>query len=213
MYMSVSMMMFYTFGLNWIRLLRTGGMYIHILYERFFSWKSSCMTCIYAAQKEKEKKRKNFIKETSILVFNKFLSLWFILNKTWPLLWIDLMHWCHLHNNQSRRHVGGQVYHCAACTCCAERALAPSRCAGPGQPGGMACRGWPAGCMLGDGARDSASFDPQQAGAPFCFDGVTSYMYKGLLNLSSRITGMYKKYNVDDCDDDDYDDCTVVLSV
>ena len=24
-------------------------------------------------------------------------------------------------------------------------------------------------------ACDSASFDPQQAGAPFCFDGVTSY--------------------------------------
>ena len=43
-----------------------------------------------------------------------------------------------------------------------------SQCAGPGQPGGMACRGWPAGCMLGDGARDSASFDPQHAGAPFC---------------------------------------------
>ena len=58
---------------------------------------------------------------------------------------------------------------------CAERALTPSRCAGPGRPSGMACRGWPAGCMLGDGARDSASFDPQQAGAPFCFDGVTSY--------------------------------------
>ena len=26
----------------------------------------------------------------------------------------------------------------------------------------------PAGCMLGDGARGSASFDPQHAGAPFC---------------------------------------------
>ena len=24
-----------------------------------------------------------------------------------------------------------------------------SQCAGPGQPGGMACRGWPAGCMQG----------------------------------------------------------------
>ena len=32
----------------------------------------------------------------------------------------------------------------------------------------MACRGWPAGCMLGDGACDSASFDPQHAGASFC---------------------------------------------
>ena len=27
---------------------------------------------------------------------------------------------------------------------------------------------WPAGCMLGDGARDSASFDPQHAWVPFC---------------------------------------------
>ena len=45
-----------------------------------------------------------------------------------------------------------------------------SQCAGagPGRPGGMACKGWPAGCMLGDGACDSASFDPQYAGAPFC---------------------------------------------
>ena len=43
-----------------------------------------------------------------------------------------------------------------------------SQCAGPGRPGGMACRGWPAGFMLGDGARGSASFDPQHAGAPFC---------------------------------------------
>ena len=33
---------------------------------------------------------------------------------------------------------------------------------------GMARRGWPAGCMLGDGARGSASFDPQHAGGPFC---------------------------------------------
>ena len=59
----------------------------------------------------------------------------------------------------------------AARTCCAGRALRfqpLSQCAGPGRPGGMACRGWPAGCMLGDGARGSASFDPQHAGAPFC---------------------------------------------
>ena len=43
-----------------------------------------------------------------------------------------------------------------------------SQCAGPGQPGGMACRGWSSGCMLGDGARGSATFDPQRAWAPFC---------------------------------------------
>ena len=71
----------------------------------------------------------------------------------------------HLHNNDSM--LGVKTCH-AARTCCAGRVLALSRCAGPGQPGGMACRGWPAGCMLGDGARDSASFDPQHAGAPFC---------------------------------------------
>ena len=43
-----------------------------------------------------------------------------------------------------------------------------SQCAGPGQPGGMACSGWPSGCMLGDGARGSATFDPQRAWTPFC---------------------------------------------
>ena len=70
-----------------------------------------------------------------------------------------------LHNNDAM--LGVKTCR-AARTCCAGRALALSRCAGPGRPGGMACRGWPAGCMLGDGARDSASFDPQHAGAPFC---------------------------------------------
>ena len=53
-----------------------------------------------------------------------------------------------------------------------------SQCAGPGQPGGMTCRGWPAGCMLDDGARGSASFDPQHTGRP----SVTSYAY-GLFSL------------------------------
>ena len=56
-------------------------------------------------------------------------------------------------------------------TCCAGRARWCSQLsvsARPGRPGGMACRDWPAGCMLGDGARGSASFDPQRAGAPFC---------------------------------------------
>ena len=38
-----------------------------------------------------------------------------------------------------------------------------SQCAGPGQPGG-----WSSGCMLGDGARGTATFDPQRAWAPFC---------------------------------------------
>ena len=48
-------------------------------------------------------------------------------------------------------------------------------------PGGMACRGWPAGCMLGDGARDSASFDPQHAGRP----SVTSYAMSNVNNLKA----------------------------
>ena len=74
-----------------------------------------------------------------------------------------------LHNNDAM--LGVKTCR-AAHTCCAGRALALSASqsvrVGPGRPGGMACRGWPAGCMLGDGARDSASFDPQHAGAPFC---------------------------------------------
>ena len=37
-----------------------------------------------------------------------------------------------------------------------------------GQPGGMACRVCPPGCMLGDDARGSVSFDPQRSWAPFC---------------------------------------------
>ena len=43
--------------------------------------------------------------------------------------------------------------------------LALSRCAGRRY---CMYRGWPAGCMLGDGAHDSASFDPQHVRAPFC---------------------------------------------
>ena len=72
-----------------------------------------------------------------------------------------------LHNNDAM--LGVKTCR-AARTCCAGRALAlsVSARARAGWPGGMACRGWPAGCMLGDGAGDSASFDPQHAGAPFC---------------------------------------------
>ena len=74
-----------------------------------------------------------------------------------------------LHNIDAM--LGVKTYR-AARTCCAGRARwrsqPLSQCAGPGQPGSMACRGWPAGCMLGDGARGSASFDPQHVGAPFC---------------------------------------------
>ena len=48
-----------------------------------------------------------------------------------------------------------------------------------GQPGGVACRGCPPGCMLGNDARGSASFDPQRRWAPFC-DVICIY---GLLNF------------------------------
>ena len=71
----------------------------------------------------------------------------------------------HLHNNDAM--LGVKTCR-AARTCCAGRVLALSLCPGPGRPGDMACRGWPAGSMLGDGACDSAWFDPQHAGAPFC---------------------------------------------
>ena len=74
-----------------------------------------------------------------------------------------------LHNNDAM--LGVKTCR-AACTCCAGRALALSASQsvrGPGPAGRYGiCRRWPAGCMLGDGARDSASFDPQHAGAPFC---------------------------------------------
>ena len=75
-----------------------------------------------------------------------------------------------LHNNDAM--LGVKTCR-AARTCCAGRAhwqsAASQSVRGPGPaPGGMACRGWPSGCMLGDSARGSASFDPQRAGAPFC---------------------------------------------
>ena len=89
-----------------------------------------------------------------------------LFQESWPFICIDLMHGTsHLHNNDAM--LGVKIC-CAARTCYAGRVLALSRCAGPGWPSCMACRGWPAGCMLGDGAHDSASFDPQHAGAPFC---------------------------------------------
>ena len=73
-----------------------------------------------------------------------------------------------LHNNDGM--LGVKTCRAARTCCAGERWCSQplSQCAGPGRPGGMACRGWPAGFMLGDGARDSASFDPQRAGAPFC---------------------------------------------
>ena len=83
---------------------------------------------------------------------------------------IDLMHWRHV-SITTTPCWGSRLVALRARVVLAERILALSlcsQCAGPGQPGGMACRGWPSGCMLGDGARGSATFDPQRAWAPFC---------------------------------------------
>ena len=83
---------------------------------------------------------------------------WLLVNRPYALT-------SRLHNNDAM--LGFKTCR-AARKCCAGSIGALSQFAGPGRPGGMACRGWPAGCMLGDGARDSASFDPQHTGAPFC---------------------------------------------
>ena len=82
---------------------------------------------------------------------------------------IDLLHWRHV-SITTTPCWGSRLVMLRARVVLAERIGAQplSQCAGPGQPGGMACRGWPAGCMLGDGACGSVSFDPQHAGAPFC---------------------------------------------
>ena len=87
----------------------------------------------------------------------------------WKQFSIDLMHWRHV-SITATPCWGSRLVALRARVVLEERWRSQplSQCTGPGQPGGMACRGWPAGCMLGDGARDSASFDPQHAGAPFC---------------------------------------------
>ena len=74
---------------------------------------------------------------------------------------IDLMHWrhkgSHLHNNDAS--LVSRSAHVLCWQCARARA---------GQPGGVACRVCPPGCMLGDDARGSVSFDPQRSWAPFC---------------------------------------------
>ena len=82
---------------------------------------------------------------------------------------IDLMHWRHVSITTTPCWGSRLVALCARVVLEERWRSQPlSQCAGPGRPGGMACRGWPAGFMLGNGTRDSASFDPQHAGAPFC---------------------------------------------
>ena len=97
-------------------------------------------------------------------------KIYYKVNMKWcTLILIDLMHWRHV-SITTMPCWGSRLVALRARVVLAERIGAQplSQCAGPGQPGGMACRGWPSGCMLGDGARGSASFDPQHAGAPFC---------------------------------------------
>ena len=79
----------------------------------------------------------------------------------------------HLHNNDAMLGVK-DLSRCAHVL--SWKSVGSQSVRGPGQPGVMACRGWPAGCMLGDGTCDSASFDPQHAGAPFC-DGHMHKVY------------------------------------
>ena len=73
-----------------------------------------------------------------------------------------------LHNNDAM--LGVKTCR-AARTCCAGRAhwhSASQSVRGPGPARRDGMQELPAGCMLGDGARGSATFDPQRAWAPFC---------------------------------------------
>ena len=74
-----------------------------------------------------------------------------------------------LHNNDAM--LGGQdLSRCAHMFCWQRRIGAHplSQCAHPGQLGGVACRGLPSDCMLGDGARGVPRLTPNTTGAPFC---------------------------------------------
>ena len=85
---------------------------------------------------------------------------------------IDLMHWRHV-SITTTPCWGSRLVALRARVVLAERIGAQplSQCAGPGQPGGMACRGWPAGCMLGDSHVAVPRLTPNARGRP----SVTSY--------------------------------------
>ena len=90
-----------------------------------------------------------------------------------------------LHNNDAM--LGVKTCR-AARTCCAGRAHQPiSQCAARASPPSPAV--WhagvgPAGCMLGDVPRGSASFDPQHTWAPFCDVICIWSMEKNIAGLS-----------------------------
>ena len=92
---------------------------------------------------------------------------------------IDLMHWrhkgSHLHNNDARSSVAQRARVVLAVRIGTQPLSARARA---GQPGGVACRVCPPGCMLGDDARGSVSFDPQRSWAPFC-DVICIWSIKG----------------------------------
>ena len=97
----------------------------------------------------------------------------------------------HLHNNDA------SLVSRSAHVLCWQCALALSLSVrGPraGQPGGVACRVCPPGCMLGDDARGSVSFDPQRSWAPFC--DVICIWSIGTLHTCglSWVTGYYSMF-------------------
>ena len=81
---------------------------------------------------------------------------------------IDHMHWRHV--SITTQCWGSRLVALRAHVVLAERIGAQplSQCAGPGPARQYGMQGWPSGCMLGDGAHGSATFDPQRAWAPFC---------------------------------------------
>ena len=110
---------------------------------------------------------------SGLKIINLILSQYTIL--------IYLMHW---------RHVSITTTPCwgvktcrATRTCCAGRALAFSASQSVRGPGGMACKGWPAGCMLGDGARGSASFDPPTRGGALLWRHMHKVYYLNLVTF------------------------------
>ena len=90
-----------------------------------------------------------------------------------------------LHNNDAM--LGVKTCR-AACTCCAGRALALSASQWVRGPGGMACKGWPAGCMLGDAMAHVTvpRLTPNTRGRP----SVMSYAY-GLYIFCGLSPGMF----------------------
>ena len=82
---------------------------------------------------------------------------------------IDLMHWrhkgSHLHNNDASLVSRSAHVLCWQCALALSLSMRGPRRASPAV---WQCRGCPPGCMLGDDARGSVSFDPQRSWAPFC---------------------------------------------